>query len=217
MQDLEDYHLLEIKDIYKTYNNIQVLESVSLILKPGTCTGLIGSNGSGKSTLMRIIAQITKPDQGELLYEGNNILGKSSFFTRHIGYVPQEDGLADFLTVKQQLEFWQSAVNDSNNEIIETLGLKPLWNKPIKTLSGGQKKRVSIAMAFQNHPQYIIMDEAFSALDTNYKNLVTHFILSEVSNGLSVLWCSHDMQEVSDLCTEVFVLVDGKLQKNQTL
>ncbi|MDE6897651.1 MAG: ATP-binding cassette domain-containing protein, partial [Lawsonibacter sp.] len=140
--------MLEVRQLCKSYGGRQVLSPVSFVLPPGQCLGLAGSNGSGKSTLLRLMAQIERPDGGEILFEGRSVLGDRRFLRSTLGYVPQSAELARELTVGQQLKLWQSACALSGplpGWVLELLGLEPLLAKPIGALSGGMSQRVSIA------------------------------------------------------------------------
>ncbi len=203
--------MLKVKDIHKSYGGNSVLCGASLRVMPGECTGLAGRNGSGKSTLIRIIAQVDRADRGDLLCDEVSVLGSRNFLRGRFAYVPQEEALAEFLTVKEQLRFWQAAVGASDAEIISALGVDDLWNKRIDKLSGGQKKRVSIALALQNSPDYIVMDEAFSALDSQFRDELTRILRRKLDEGVGILWCSHDLEEFRTLCSSVLLLKDGVL------
>lgn len=208
--------MLQVIDIFKAFKSTPVLSGASFNVKPGDCLGLLGENGSGKSTLIRIIAQVDRADRGEILASGSSVLGDKLFLRKKLAYVPQEDALAEFLTVKQQLEFWQNAVECENEELIKLFQLDELWKKPIKSLSGGQKKRVSIAMALQSNPEYIVLDEAFSALDAQYKAKLSEWILERQKLGARILLCSHHASELKRLCAQCAVLSQGKVSVKNT-
>ena len=101
--------MLEVRELCKSYGGRQVLAPVSFVLPPGRCLGLAGSNGSGKSTLLRLLAQVQRPDGGDVLYRGRSVLGDRQFLRRTLGYAPQSAELAAGLTVAGQLKLWQRA------------------------------------------------------------------------------------------------------------
>ncbi len=205
------YKLFELKNIQKSYGETEVLSDVALTVENGQWKGLAGKNGSGKSTLMRISAQVQNADSGDILFDGTSVLGNREFLKTKLAYIPQEDALAEFLTVKQQLEFWQSAVGSKDENAIELMGISDLMKKRISSLSGGQKKRVSIAMAFQSHPQYIVADEAFSALDVEFRSRSIDLLRNAQKNGSGILWCTHDFAEISELCDSCYALKKSKI------
>ncbi len=207
--------MLEIRQLCKSYGGRQVLFPADFVLPPGQCLGLAGHNGSGKSTLLRLIAQIEKPDSGDVLYQGRSVLGDRQFLRNTLGYVPQSAELARELTVKQQLVLWQAACGLSGplpGDILDLLGLESLLKTPIRTLSGGMAQRVSIALALLSRPRVLLMDEATGGLDQSYVPQLLDW-LEEVhlSGGGSLIWCSHHPDELARLCGAVLRLEDGKL------
>lgn len=206
--------MLEIRQLCKSYEGRQVLCPVSFVLPPGQCLGLAGSNGSGKSTLLRLIAQIEKPDGGDVLYEGRSVLGNRQFLRHILGYVPQSSQLARDLTVHQQLKLWQAACEVTGPlpfDLLDLLGLEPLLKKPIRTLSGGMAQRLSIALALLPRPRVLLMDEATSGLDRDYVPQLLDWLEQYVAGGGSLVWCSHHPAELDRLCGAVLQLEDGKL------
>lgn len=207
--------MLEIRQLCKSYGGRRVLCPVSFVLPPGQCLGLAGHNGSGKSTLLRLIAQIERPDGGDVLYEGRSVLGNRQFLRGMLGYVPQSAELARELTVKQQLRLWQAACGLSGSfpeDVLDLLGLEPLLKAPIRTLSGGMAQRLSIAMALLNRPRVLLMDEAASGLDGGYVPRLLDWLEGVyLPGGGSLIWCSHHPEELSRLCGAVLTLEEGKL------
>ena len=207
--------MLEIRQLCKSYGGRRVLCPVSFVLPPGQCLGLAGHNGSGKSTLLRLIAQIERPDGGDVLYEGRSVLGNRQFLRGMLGYVPQSAELARELTVKQQLRLWQAACGLSGplpGDVLDLLGLEPLLKAPIRTLSGGMAQRVSIALALLNRPRVLLMDEAASGLDGGYVPRLLDWLEGVyLPGGGSLIWCSHHPEELSRLCGAVLTLEEGRM------
>lgn len=206
--------MLEVRGLCKSYGGRQVLSPVSFVLPPGQCLGLAGHNGSGKSTLLRLIAQIERADGGSVLFEGRSVLGDRAFLRRRLGYVPQRAELAQDLTVGQQLKLWQSACGLSGplpGDVLELLGLGPLMKKPIRALSGGMAQRLSIGLGLLSRPDILLMDEATSGLDRDYIPKLLDWLESFVAGGGSLIWCSHNSQELDRLCGAVLTLENGRL------
>lgn len=206
--------MLEVRQIHKSYGGRQALSPISLFLPPGQCLGLAGHNGSGKSTLLRLIAQIERPDGGDILLDGKSVLGDRQFLRRRLGYVPQSPELARELTVKRQLELWQGACGLSGplpGDILALLGLEPLLKTPIRTLSGGMAQRVNIALALLSRPDILLMDEATAGLDRDYVPRLLEWLERFVAGGGSLVWCSHHPAELDRLCGAVLRLEDGRL------
>lgn len=206
--------MLEIRQLCKRYGGRQVLSPASFVLPTGQCLGLAGSNGSGKSTLLRLIAQIEKPDGGDIIYEGKSVLGDRRFLRHTLGYVPQSAELARELTVKQQLLLWQSACEGYGplpGDVLELLGLEPLLKMPIRALSGGMAQRVSIALALLPRPRVLLMDEATSGLDGSYVPQLLDWLEGFVAGGGRLVWCSHHPAELERLCGAVLRLENGTI------
>lgn len=195
--------MLEVIALTKSYRRRCVLPPVSFCLPAGQCLGITGENGSGKSTLLRLIAQIEKPDSGDIRFGGKSVLGSRVFLRNHVGYVPQNSDLMPDLTAQEQLRLWQSACGCSGpipGKLTELLDLQPLMKVRTQELSGGMQKRVSIAMALMNDPDILIMDEATTGLDEMYTARLLNYLEDYLSQGGRMLWCSHHTQEISRLC-----------------
>ena len=207
--------MLEVRQLHKSYQGRQVLAPLSFFLPPGQCLGLAGSNGSGKSTLLRLLAQIQRPDSGDVRFQGRSVLGDRHFLRQELGYVPQSAELARELTVEQQLDLWRRACDltgPTPPEVLELLGLEPLQKKPIRALSGGMAQRVSIALALLARPQVLLMDESTAGLDRDYVPRLLDWLEGVyLPGGGSVIWCSHHPAELERLCGAVLRLEDGKL------
>lgn len=195
--------MLEIRNLCKSYHGRQALSPVSFFLPAGQCLGITGENGSGKSTLLRLLAQIEPPDSGDVLFQGRSVLGDRKFLRSRLGYVPQSVDLMEDLTVRSQLKLWQSACGISDplpSDIDELLGLTPMMSTPIRTLSGGMQRRVSIAMALLNCPDILIMDESTTGLDREYCLRLLDWLEAFLARGGRLIWCSHQKQELDRLC-----------------
>ncbi|WP_317856157.1 ABC transporter ATP-binding protein [Chakrabartyella piscis] len=209
-------HMLQIKGLKKQYQNHIVLQDVSLHLEKGERLGILGDNGSGKSTLMSILAGVQTADAGEILFCGAPITRETR---RKISYIPQEAELLEDLTVKDNLQLWIGIYGLQNpkkviQEIPAFLNIEPMLHQKIKNLSGGMKKKVSIAIAIMNHPEMIIMDEALSALDAKTVEAVLSYLKQEKS--ITLFYCSHNFVEVEAICNRLVVLQDGVIAYETT-
>ena len=195
--------MFEVDGINKSYFGHQVLSPISFCLPAGCCIGVTGENGSGKSTLLRILAQIEEPDGGDIRYQGKSVLSDRTFLRSKLGYVPQNSDLMEELTVRSQLKLWQSACGLRGplpEDILELLDIEPMMKKQIRHLSGGMKRRVSIAMALLNRPEILIMDEATAGLDQEYTQRLLAWLEEYLANNGRVIWCSHHRNELDRLC-----------------
>ena len=212
--------MVKIKDIRKSFGGNKVLKGISLQGNGGQCIGIVGTNGSGKSTLLSIIAGIRKADSGTIEICGKDISKKPRYATEYIGYIPQENPVFPDLSVKDNLMLWYSDSKVTYEQavsggVIEMLGLTPILSQKVKTLSGGMRKRLSIAMAVANDPPVIILDEPSAALDLPTKLLIRDYLKSYVTRGGTVILATHDEEELS-ICNVLYVLVDGVLHNVPT-
>jgi len=208
--------MLEVREIEKAYHHKTVLDKVSFTLDKGLCLGIAGHNGSGKSTLLSIIARALPPDKGDVFFDGENLSQKRDFASLILGYAPQEDSLLPDLTVKETLEFWQRVYGSRVKDIFEpsspavTLGLEPIQKKKVAALSGGTRKRLSVAIALLRKPKLLLLDEALSSLDRHYKLALKEYMSSFCREGGSILYSGHDTTELISMCDRILILRDGK-------
>ncbi len=221
--------ILEARSITASYRNPkgamglfhgkkQVLKNVNFTLKKGECIGIIGANGSGKSTLLSILAGVRKPDSGQLLLQGKDLFLKEnkSLFRRFSGYVPQENPLIEELSVFDNLRLWypdkKSLKDNLETGVLSEFGFGEYIKTPVSKLSGGLKKRVSIACAIAEDPDILIMDEPTQALDMICKKDILDYMEICKKNGKSIIFTTHDETEFR-ICDKLFILHAGGLQE----
>ena len=199
--------MLSINNISFAYGNVQILNNVNFEVAPGKCIGIIGANGCGKSTLLSIIAGSRKPNTGSVTHD------KGDF----IAYVPQENPLMPDLSGYDNLLLWfkgsRKALKEKlDSELIKMLGIDTYIKKPVKKLSGGMKKKLSLAMALINSPSYIIMDEPGAALDLPTKAEMDSYLEKYIASGGSIIITTHDEAELN-LCDEIYVICNKTIKK----
>ncbi|MBQ3497424.1 MAG: ABC transporter ATP-binding protein [Oscillospiraceae bacterium] len=204
--------MLRAEGLCKTYGGRDALRGVTFGVPAGCALALMGENGSGKSTLLRLLSGMERPDSGGIYYKGSSVLGDRAFLRRHVGYVPQEPMLDGALTVAQQLALWSAACGCTRDAESEALfGIEPLFSCRVRTLSGGEAQRVSIAMALQSKPDILLMDEATSGLDDTHVEALMRWLESHLARGGALVWATHRMEEVRRLCTVGVRLKDGQI------
>lgn len=200
-------------DITAGYGKKTVLNKLSLDLREGSCTIVVGANGCGKSTLFTVLAGIKKAKNGTLLFRENEMSKKK--FGELIGYVPQQNPLFTELTVKDNLLLWYGGNGALQKEIesgvVKKLGLNKLLKKRVDTLSGGMQRRVCIACAMAGNPPILIMDEPGAALDIECKEVLYAWLKEYRAAGGTVLMSSHEKAEW-EMGDTVYLLRNGKLQ-----
>ena len=205
--------MLEARNLSKSYGGVQALYPVSFRLEAGECLGVAGANGSGKSTLLRLLAQVQKPDSGNVLFRGRDVAGDRRFARRCLGYVPQDNELAPELTAGEQLALWRAACGLGGRvqpELVELLGLEPLLRRRIGELSGGMQRRVSIAMALSTGQEVLVLDEATAGLDEAYREGLMAWMEGFLARGGCAVWCTHLTGELERLCTSCLTIREGR-------
>ena len=205
-------NLLEVNHVVKKYGDFIALNDVSIHIPKGCVFGLLGPNGAGKTTLIRIINQIIYSDSGEI-YLDNELLNKSHL--SRIGYLPEERGLYKKMKVKEQLSYFASLRNFKNskesiNLWLEKFDLTEWANKKVEELSKGMQQKVQFINAVIHEPDFIILDEPFSGFDPVNVNLVINEIRRLNKNGSTILYSTHRMDSVEELCDEIMMISNAK-------
>src|SRR6187401_2440601 len=214
--------ILTIRNVTKQYATHRALDDVSIDVPQGSIYGLLGPNGAGKTSLIRIINQITLPDGGEILLDGEKLQPKH---VQTIGYLPEERGLYTSMKVgeqclylaqmkglskaeaKQQLDFW-----------FDRLGIQGWWNKKIQELSKGMAQKIQFVVCVLHKPKLLILDEPFSGFDPVNANVIKDEILALKETGSTIIFSTHRMESVEELCDHVALihksnkLIEGKLE-----
>lgn len=202
--------MIEVSGIKKRYGKRWILDDISFQANCGESIAVVGCNGCGKTTLMQILAGILSPDAGNIRYFGKDTLKNSTLYRKFCGYVPQELPLLSELSVKDNLRLWNAHHGEAYHRIIQQFELSELMNVTVSKLSGGMKRRLSIACALAEWPPILLLDEPVTALDLYYKESIEQWIQEyKKMNGI-VIMTTHDEHEIltSDRC---LLMKDGRL------
>ena len=207
--------MLNIKNIYKSYSEIEVLKGINLNVKKGEIKALIGTNGSGKSTLIEIICGVKKPNSGEILLNNIDYLDKKQkkSYKLSFGYMPQHFGLFVDLTVRENLEYMCAIYKldkTAVDEFIDLFNLKSHEKMLAGNLSGGYKQLLSCACAIIHKPKLIILDEPTSAMDPIFRKQFWKIINKTKDWGCTVLIITHFLEELLE-CDSFACLSKGKI------
>lgn len=212
--------MLKVSGIVKAYHKNTILDGVDLTALPGTCTGIVGSNGCGKTTLLSIIAGAVLPGSGTVCINGTEAVGHPKIFAGNVAYVPQENPLIEELSVLDNLTLWYRGSKKKLRRDLEQgaaamLGVNEMLSRTVGKLSGGMKKRLSIACALSNHASILVMDEPGAALDMECKAVIREYLTDYIKAGGLVILTSHELAELA-VCTDLYVLKAGILHPINT-
>ena len=211
--------MIDIKHLSKSYGRLDVLKGIDLEIQTGSITAILGPNGSGKTTLIKSILGLVKPDAGEIYFAGQRINGNPSYKGK-IGYMPQIARFPENLTMDEILHMikdLRGATADLDETLFTAFGLAAELSKPVRTLSGGTRQKLSAMVAFLFHPPLLILDEPTAGLDPLSSSRLKDKILQEKAGGRTIILTSHVMSEVQELADRLVFLQDGKIFYNGAL
>lgn len=214
-------NILEVNKVFKKYGDYTALNEVSITVPKGSIYGLLGPNGAGKTSLIRIINQITMPDNGEIILDGEKLHPKH---VQHIGYLPEERGLYKSMKVGEQCLYLAQMKGLSKSEAkkqleywFEKLEIQGWWNKKIQELSKGMAQKIQFVVCVLHKPKLLIFDEPFSGFDPVNANLIKDEILALRDQGSTIIFSTHRMESVEELCDHIALihksnkLIEGRL------
>lgn len=213
--------MLEVSNLRKTFNKVTAVEGLSFNIKPGQIMGLIGQNGSGKTTTFRMILDLLIPDEGYAKWHGER-LHKNLF--GQVGYLPEERGLYPKQTIENQLIFFGELKGKSKKDIeqkidywMKKFDVKGSRKDKVNQLSKGNQQKIQLIQTLIHEPDLIILDEPFSGLDPVNASLLEESIKEAAERGACIIFSSHNMNNVEELCDTLVMLKDGKQVLGGTL
>lgn len=206
--------ILEANNIVKQYATHRALDDVSLSIPKGSIFGLLGPNGAGKTTFIRIVTQIINRDGGEILFDGETLKPQH---VERIGYLPEERGLYKKMKVGEQLIYLAQLKGLSKKQTMEKLkiwfekfDMQTWWNKNVEDLSKGMQQKIQFVATVMHQPALIILDEPFSGFDPVNANLIKDEILELRNQGSTIIFSTHRMESVEELCDHVALINKSK-------
>jgi ABC-2 type transport system ATP-binding protein len=210
--------ILEVKNLVKRYNDFLAVDNVNLSIEEGEIFGLLGPNGAGKTTTISTITGLTKMDGGELKILGKNIRNHEMEIKREIGIVPQDIALFDDLTAYENLDYFGrlyglrgKELKDRIEQSLNFTGLLDKRKEYPKKFSGGMKRRLNIACAIVHQPKLIIMDEPTVGIDPQSRNHILQSIRELNKMGSTIIYTSHYMEEVEEICSYIVIMDPGRV------
>lgn len=211
---------LKIENLTKTYGDFKALNNVSLEAENGRILGILGRNGAGKTTTIKSIMGIIEPDSGTITFDG--VDNRKAKIT--IGYLPEERGLYVNSVVKDELLYFamlngmdKKKALEEIKRLLEDFKIPTYLNKKVKTLSKGNKQKIQLISAILHKPQIVILDEPFSGLDPVNIELFKNTVLNLKKKGTTILFSSHRMEDVEEMCDRIVMLNKGNVVENNTV
>lgn len=210
--------MLELRNVCKTYRDLKAVDDVSLKLGTGV-VGLVGHNGAGKTTLMQLVATLSRPSSGSILFDGADIVRKPDAMRRRLGFLPQEFGVYPNLSALECMQYFAAlkGVRDPARirHLLELVNLAEHAGRPAASFSGGMRRRLGIAQALLNDPDILIVDEPTAGLDPE-ERLRFRRLLSELGFGKLVIVSTHIVPDVESIAGQLAIMRKGRLLALET-
>lgn len=210
--------LIEAKGIKKYYKKVRAVDGIDLEIRQGEILGILGPNGAGKSTAISVISSLIRPDGGDVFFKGESILKNPAAIRRVMGIVPQEVALYPDLSAAENLKFFGKLyglrgekLKTRMQEVLDLLELNGRAKDAVKNYSGGMKRRVNIGAALLHHPEVLIMDEPTVGIDPQSRSHILDTVKALNKKGMTIIYTSHYMEEVEQLCDRIYVMDHGKV------
>ena len=206
--------ILKLEDIVKTYTGKRAVDGVSFEVPTGSIFGLLGPNGAGKTSLIRIITTITRADEGVVYFNGEKL---NSSHPSQTGYMPEERGLYKKMKVGEHLMYLAQLKDMTRSDAkatisgwFEKFGISDWWEKKVQELSKGMQQKIQFIATVVHRPKLLILDEPFSGLDPINTNLIKDEIDLLHQNGTSIIFSTHRMEQVEEICEHIVLINEGK-------
>lgn len=203
---------LEVKDVHKSFGDIEVLHGISFEVNSGSAFGLLGRNGAGKTTTIRILMDVFKANKGEILLDGKPFIPTDY----KIGYLPEERGLYPKKSVCDQMVYLGrlrglsvKEAKESTRFWLKRLGIEEYYNRKLETLSKGNQQKVQLAQTLVCNPDIVILDEPFSGLDPVNSQILKDVVTELIQAGKLVIFSSHQMSYVEEFCDNILIMNHG--------
>jgi len=207
--------MLDVRNLTKSFGKMKALDNFSAFMEAGQSVSLVGPNGSGKTTFIKCLLGLATPDQGDILFNGQSVLGAWEY-RKDIGYMPQIGRYPDNIRVGQLLEMVKEIRQNENaqvdEELIYAFQIDKFAHKAMRTLSGGMRQKVSACLAFLFNPGVLILDEPTAGLDPLSSEILKEKVLSEKSKDKLIILTSHIFSDLEELTSDILYIIDGKIR-----
>jgi ABC-2 type transport system ATP-binding protein len=207
--------ILELNNLKKYFATQKAVDDISLSVEKGQIFGLLGPNGAGKTTLIRMITGIFYPDEGQIIFDGKKFDPIND--TAYIGYMPEERGLYKKMKIGEQTMYLAQLKGLSKKDALEKIKrwfirfeMESWWNKKVEDLSKGMSQKLQFVTTVLHEPKLVILDEPFSGLDPVNSNLIKDEIFNLAQNGSTIIFSTHRMEQVEEICDHIVLVNKGK-------
>lgn len=203
--------MLHVNSLTKHYGKKTIIQDMTFTVKPGEVIGLVGENGAGKSTLLNILATLSLPTSGTITFDDLHYQNNRKKIRKKIGFVPQEIAVWEEFTVKENMVFfeklsWVKKNKQALRELCLDMKLEK-WNEPVRTLSGGMKRKLNMAISLIHEPLLLLLDEPTAGVDLKSRKEIGAYLHDQAVNHQKIIvYTSHDMDEIIQLCDRVFCI-----------
>jgi ABC-2 type transport system ATP-binding protein len=215
--------MLEIRRLSRSYRGIPAIQDVSFTVRPGEIVGFLGPNGAGKSTTVKIITGLLRPNEGRVLFDGRDIHSDLVAWRAILGYIPEEAHLYTWMSALEYLQLVgrlrgmsESLIRRKAEALLQLLGLESWRFSPMSVYSKGMRQRVLMAAALLHDPRMLVFDEPLSGLDVLSARLFRDLLRELAASGKAILYISHVLEIVEQLCDRVIVIAEGKIVADST-
>jgi ABC-2 type transport system ATP-binding protein len=216
--------MIRVENLRKLYGQTVAVDGITFEARPGEIFGLLGPNGAGKTTTISVISGLLEPGQGSVLVNGRPITPTAAEVKKCMGVVPQEVALYEDLTARENLAFWGglyglggARLRQRVDEVLDRIGLSERAGEPVKTFSGGMKRRLNLGLGLVHEPAVILLDEPTVGVDPQARINILEVIRELARRGRTVLYTTHYMQEAEELCDRLAIMDHGRILAEGTV
>jgi ABC-2 type transport system ATP-binding protein len=216
--------VFQVEGLVKSYGSLRAVDGVSFTVAKGELYGLLGPNGAGKTTIMSMLSGLLAPDEGRILFDGVDLAVEPLKVKAQLGVVPQEPALYENLSARENLAFWGglyglsgASLKQAVDRVLTLVGLADRANDPVKQYSGGMKRRINLALGLVHGPRAVLMDEPTVGIDPQARLNILEAVKQVAASGTTVIYTTHYLEEVEQLCDRIAIMDHGKILAEGTL
>ena len=216
--------MFQVEGLVKSYGPVRAVDGVSFSVAKGELYGLLGPNGAGKTTIMSMLSGLLAQDEGTIRFDGVDLAVEPLKVKAQLGVVPQEPALYENLSARENLNFWGglyglsgAPLRQAVDRVLELVGLTDRAKDPVKQYSGGMKRRINLALGLVHRPRAVLMDEPTVGIDPQARLNILESVKQVAASGTTVIYTTHYLEEVEQLCDRIAIMDHGKILAEGTL